>query len=159
MNLDSIITPIDPTLKKTKYRKLTNKHKYVVIDTGYTARITKGVLKEKFFENVYGCLDDDDKKNIELLFIYDKLYGEGFYRFGSDNDEVNRLIECTKMLSIYNSGIACFKCDELFYKNLDRAINNNIYCTINGVINTEIYFSDQDDEPTIKYVLFDTLCG
>lgn len=103
--------------------------------------------------------DDQDRKPIELLFVYDTFHGEGEYEIGSDSAEVNTLIRCVRDAGLYKPGIACFRCNELLLHTLVSAVMKSFYCHVFDVSHSSLFISLDDQLYNIKYVRFDTESG
>jgi hypothetical protein len=148
------------------YKQVDISHQYVVINTGYTSRITKnGGCREEFFKMLREhCLLGDDCANVKLLFVEDKLWGEqldpttnGLFIESDDVAEVNLLINCLKKIGIYKYGIACFKCTDDDYYALEQTVLDSTYCRAYDVSFQQLW--QADGLPTIKYVSFDAESG
>lgn len=147
------------------YQKLDTNYEYVIVETGYTSRITSREnldQRKEFWSEIYDRYDGDSvdyKPDIELIFAYDTVWGNGLYREGKDADEVAKLIKITKKLKLYKCGIACFKCDKTAFADLARAIDSNTYCVTFDIDEMEFYKSDNPNEPTIMFVSWDSESG
>src|SRR5665648_359375 len=69
--------------------------RYLVVATGYTARLVKRVdeLNEKFVEH----LDEEERSNDSILYIHDDIWGGGLYPIDGDAadkiDSVRKAVE------------------------------------------------------------------
>ena len=129
-----------PMARKDKSPSSKNKksNKYVVIRTGYTARlINKFRVQEKLLKKGKGKNNDiyiisDPKKKEKLfgkiVFIYDKLWGKGVYSAGL-LQETSELLDILKRQNLDRDGIVVFRVsdleegDDLVYKLKDMDYN------------------------------------
>ena len=196
-----------------KYKKISPEFKYVIVNTGYTSRISKHRKKPNLFmdelidyvseennhndeseENNHNDKseenndddnndnddesEDDDHKNdnssnkkvnLELLFVVDKLWGEGLNskKMSSEGlfiekqcDETNQLIKITRDIGLFQDGIACFRCNNKeYFLFLDELIRRSLYCNVFCAVCTDYYVNDDPADPTILYVGYDAESG
>jgi hypothetical protein len=181
-----------------KYKKISPEFKYVIVNTGYTSRISKHRKKPNHFmdeliDYVSPICDDDEseennhddneseeddhknddssnkKSNLELLFVVDKLWGEGLNseKMSSEGlfiekqcDETNQLIKMTRDIGLFQDGIACFRCNNKeYFIFLDELIRRSLYCNVFCAVCTDYYVSDDPLEPSLLYVEYDTESG
>jgi len=83
----------------------------------------------------------------------------GFYREGKNKEEVDKLVNITKELELYQSGIACFKCNQEYFKYISKAIDSNTYCVAFGIDKSCLYKSNKESDPAILYVEWDSETG
>jgi len=146
---------------------------YVVINTGYTARLVDS-HKEKFFKKIHEryyekhCLDDLDEAEVKetmenlgyinMLFVFDEQWGDGLYKMGDDK-EIYQVIDILKKLGKYESGIACFKCNLNNHSVLNKVVLDSTYCNVFEIIDTKLIISDCKDAPIIMLCEYDTESG
>lgn len=128
---------------------------YVIIETGYTARVMKCLdkLKTEFLDDcVFESPEDCDKcsdgeikefdKNGEklirsddppqcdcindkIMFIEDHVWGTGLYEISKDVQKIKQLLPLIKNLS----GTICFKCNTLMKAmQISKILMNMDYC-------------------------------
>jgi hypothetical protein len=137
---------------------------YVVIKTDYTARIAEeGRFKKEFNKLLdkytYSCDEDTYDKAVELLFVVDTLWGKGEYKLGANVLEVDTMIDHVKVAGLYESGIACFRCNQNSIFSLVNVIFKGIYCRIFEVERAILFVNPTNSSVNIKYVKFDTESG
>jgi len=149
----------------SKYTKLIlDDYKYVIVNTSYTSRIAStysnngyGSCHEKFMKTWKELIDDIEcVLTGELLFAYDNNI---LFKEGIDLDEVNSLVNIVTELGLYESGIACFRCDDLEFRYLNETILSSIYCRCFDQNYINIYRPSDERDPVIKYVSYDTESG
>ena len=149
-------------MPKSSYKKVDIDYEYVIVDTGYTSRIStkedSGCRKE-FWASYGDEYPIGEDPNVELLFIFDDMWGTGLYREGKDKEEVDKLIRITKELDLYKYGIACFRCKKDCFRFIAGAIDASTYCRTFGVIDSCLYESDKEGEPSIMYMKWDSESG
>ena len=138
------------------------KHEYLLIKTGYTSRIVpNGGCHEQFFERVYEDMTDKEKeeKDIELIFAFDDIWGQGLYEVGIDKHEVTRMIELTKKLKLFGYGIALFRCNHDKYRYITSAVQECTYCRTFDMETNIVYKTDNKCDPAIRYIEWDSESG
>jgi succinate dehydrogenase flavin-adding protein (antitoxin of CptAB toxin-antitoxin module) len=144
----------------SNYTKVEMDYEYVIVNTGYTSRITSGNdEKSNFWESLNPDPDPQNNPDIELLFVYDNTWGTGLYKEGKNNQEVDKLIRISRELNLYIDGIACFKCSQKYFKDLSEVINESTYCVIFGITETCFYKSNNKQDSNILYVAWDSESG
>ena len=92
--------------------------KYLVVNSGYTGRLTKKVdkLNKKIVEDVYCNIVDYDQswRETSVLYITDTLHGKGTYKYGNAAD-IN-IIKNHVKIAIPNrkersGGVIAFRCE------------------------------------------------
>lgn len=81
--------------------------KYLVVQTGYTARLVKHAKEiNKKINEMY----DSKERKQRLLYIHDPIWGEGYYDFSNDKES---LTELKKRVKDYKCGSIAFLCKSL----------------------------------------------
>jgi hypothetical protein len=144
---------------------------YVVIKTGYTARLwneadsdgnatiksdcifmteLSHTLKEWYGYDPYDPDDPDDENDkwmIKPLFAYDKNQGTGLYKI-KNSKEADTIIGILKEVDKFDSGIMCFKFDGSQFNVLNTILMNNNYgyCCIYNCDYMEMIGRDKSDQ-------------
>ena len=148
----------------TKKSKPSPKKKYVIISTGYTARLldkfgvkVKPIEKGKGKNNdVHMIADPQEEKYVfeKLVFIYDKLWGKGLYS-AAPLEETVELLALLKSAKIDLNGTVVFRVDDVSEGDyLVSVLKDLDYCVMWTITDDsrEEGDSDSDYEPPEPYM-------
>ena len=118
---------------------------YFVLHTGYTQRLVDNEELKEWLATVNED-EDVDENTVELLFINDKVWGEGLTKIGKDVGEVDRLIEILKAAGKFKSGIACFRgyTEDCYSLGHEISLGDIQYCRIFNLVDTTLIKCGKD---------------
>ena len=154
--------PIKKSAPLSKKSVLDVHDKYVIISTGYTARLVKKFGELTLIEKGKGKNNDvhiigdpleEEQELRKLVFIYDKLWGKGLYS-AAPLAETVELLALLKNAKVDLNGSVVFRVDD-FHEGDDLVftLKDLDYCVMWTITDDSVdEASDNDDQPPRPYM-------
>lgn len=156
----------------SEYAKLNTDHQYVIVESGYTSRLSKhgGKYGKKLIKELksrtkevfeYQIDMEEEYTKVELLFVVDDEIKDEGLSIEISGKETDKVLKAVREAGLFKAGIACFRCDKEGYRGVlePLLINERFYCAVHGITSTEYYVSSNPKNPVLFHVRLDCESG